>query len=78
MHKCRCILFALLVAATSAQAQNFPTHGVTIISPYQAGGTSDIIARALAQKLGEAWSQSVVVENRPGANGSIGVQAVAC
>jgi tripartite-type tricarboxylate transporter receptor subunit TctC len=67
----------LLGAATPAPAQTFPMHGVTIISPYQAGGTSDIIARALAQKLGETWSQPVVVENRPGANGAIGVQAVA-
>src|SRR6516165_2137568 len=71
------ILALLLLAAAPALAQTFPTHGVTIISPYQAGGTSDIIARALAQKLGETWSQPVVVENRPGANGAIGVQAVA-
>src|SRR6516164_565888 len=78
MHTRPFILLALLLlAANSAPAQTFPTHGVTIISPYQAGGTSDIIARALAQKLGETWSQPVVVENRPGANGAIGVQAVA-
>ena len=70
-------MFFVLLGATPAPAQTFPTHGVTIISPYQAGGTSDIIARALAQKLGETWSQPVVVENRPGANGAIGVQAVA-
>ena len=54
----------LLGVGTPAQAQTYPTHGVTIVSPYQAGGTSDIIARALAQKLGETWSQPVVVENR--------------
>ena len=78
MHTRPFILLALLLlAANSAPAQTFPTHGVTIISPNQAGGTSDIIARALAQKLGETWSQPVVVENRPGANGAIGVQAVA-
>jgi tripartite-type tricarboxylate transporter receptor subunit TctC len=71
------IVFVALLLATPALAQTFPTHGVTIVSPYQAGGTSDIIARALAQKLGETWSQPVVVENRPGANGAIGVQAVA-
>jgi tripartite-type tricarboxylate transporter receptor subunit TctC len=59
------ILVALLLGAIApALAQTFPTHGVTIISPYQAGGASDIIARALAQKLGETWSQPVVVENR--------------
>ena len=77
----RVILYGLLGlpfgSFTSAPAQTFPAHPVTIISPYQAGGTSDIIARALAQKLGETWPQPVVVENRPGANGAIGVQAVA-
>jgi tripartite-type tricarboxylate transporter receptor subunit TctC len=59
-----------------ADAQSFPSHTVTIVSPYQAGGTSDIIARLLAQKLSERWGQSVVVENRPGANGGIGVSQV--
>lgn len=49
---------------------------MTIVSPYQAGGTSDIIARLLAKKLGETWRQPVVVDNRPGANGGIGVNAV--
>ncbi len=74
------IRFALsLVAvcfATAAQAQNFPSRPVTIVSPYQAGGTSDIIARVLAQKLSERFGQSVVIENRPGANGGIGVNQV--
>jgi len=61
----------------SAIADEFPPRTVTIVSPYQAGGTSDIIARILAQKLSERWSKSVIVENRPGANGGIGVTAVA-
>jgi tripartite-type tricarboxylate transporter receptor subunit TctC len=60
-----------------ARAETFPSRQVTIISPYQAGGTSDIIARLLARKLGEVWHQTVIVENRPGANGGIGVNAVA-
>jgi tripartite-type tricarboxylate transporter receptor subunit TctC len=46
------------------------------VSPYQAGGTSDIIARILAQKLSERFGQNVVIENRPGANGAIGVNQV--
>ena len=50
---------------------------MTIVSPYQAGGTSDIIGRILAQKLSERWGKNVIVENRPGANGGIGVSAVA-
>lgn len=66
-----------LAANTVAQAQEFPSRTVTIVSPYQAGGTSDIIARILAQKLSAHWGKSVIVENRPGANGGIGVSAVA-
>jgi tripartite-type tricarboxylate transporter receptor subunit TctC len=65
-----------LAAAGVAQANDFPSRNVTIVSPYQAGGTSDIIARMLAQKLSERWGKSVIIENRPGANGGIGVTAV--
>ena len=65
-----------LSACTAAYADEFPTRTVTIVSPYQAGGTSDIIARILAQKLSERWGKNVIVENRPGANGGIGVTAV--
>src|SRR4051812_27257583 len=71
------VLGILLASAATAAAQSFPNRQVTIVSPYQAGGTSDIIARALAQKLSQTWGQPVVIENRPGANGAIGVQAVA-
>jgi len=70
------ISLATLCLASSAQAQSFPSRTVTIVSPYQAGGTSDIIARVLAQKLSERFGQNVVIENRPGANGSIGVNQV--
>jgi tripartite-type tricarboxylate transporter receptor subunit TctC len=66
-----------LMAASVARADEFPSRTVTIVSPYQAGGTSDIIARVLAQKLAEYWGQPVIVENRPGANGGIGVTTVA-
>lgn len=67
---------ATLCLVAGAQAQTFPSRTVTIVSPYQAGGTSDIIARILAQKLSERWGQNVVIENRPGANGTIGVNQV--
>jgi len=66
----------VLAAGSYAYADEFPSRTVTIVSPYQAGGTSDIIARILAQKLSERWGQNVIVENRPGANGGIGVTAV--
>jgi tripartite-type tricarboxylate transporter receptor subunit TctC len=61
----------------AAAEEAYPSRTVTIVSPYQAGGTSDIIARMLAQKLGEIWRQPVIVENRPGANGGVGASAVA-
>jgi tripartite-type tricarboxylate transporter receptor subunit TctC len=80
----RRVVVLALVGATSvavipaaARADDFPARTVTIISPYQAGGTSDIIARILAQKLSTRWGKPVIVENRPGANGGIGVVAVA-
>jgi len=81
-HPLLALLFVIppvgAIAQTSAQtsAQKFPTNVVTVVSPYQAGGTSDIIARLLGQKLSERWGQSVVIENKPGANGSIGVNTV--
>jgi tripartite-type tricarboxylate transporter receptor subunit TctC len=61
----------------SARAQGLARRPVTIVSPYAAGGTSDIIARVLGEGLHELWKQPVLIENRPGANGSIGVSAVA-
>ena len=73
----RIIAIALVFASgATAHADEFPSRTVIIVSPYQAGGTSDIIARMLAQKLSEQWGKSVIVENRPGANGGIGVTAV--
>jgi tripartite-type tricarboxylate transporter receptor subunit TctC len=72
------VLFAVTAClSANANADEFPSRTVTIVSPYQAGGTSDIIARVLAQKLSERWGKNVIVENRPGANGGIGVTAVA-
>jgi tripartite-type tricarboxylate transporter receptor subunit TctC len=72
------LAFALTAICFGAvKADTFPTRQVTIISPYQAGGTSDIIARLIARKLGEIWKQPVIVENRPGANGGSGVLAIA-
>lgn len=69
-------LFAPFVT-TAARAQGLSNRPVTIVSPYMAGGTSDIIARVLGEGLSDLWQQPVLIENRPGANGSIGVSAVA-
>ncbi len=75
----RLLLIAYLVGlgTTGTLADNFPSRTVVIISPYQAGGTNDIIARVLAQRLQDRWGKPVIVENRAGANGGIGVAAVA-
>jgi tripartite-type tricarboxylate transporter receptor subunit TctC len=62
---------------TQIQAEAWPTKPIRIIVPYAPGGTSDIIARAISQQLSEALKQSVIVENRAGANGNLGAEAVA-
>ncbi len=70
------LLAAVLCAALPAQAQQFPNKPIRVVVPYAAGGTSDILARAIGPKLTEAWGQPVVVENRPGANGNVGAEFV--
>jgi tripartite-type tricarboxylate transporter receptor subunit TctC len=55
-----------------AHAQNYPAGPMRIISPYPPGGGTDILARALSQRLAERFGQNVIVDNRPGANGTIG------
>ena len=67
---------ALVLAAGSAFAQ-YPTKPVRIIVPYPPGGTTDILARLVAKGLTDKFGQTFVVENRPGASGAIGSQAVA-
>jgi Uncharacterized protein conserved in bacteria len=67
---------ALLALAAPAAAQ-FPDRPVKVVVPYGPGGTGDVIARSVAQKLDQAWNQRVVIENRPGAAGMIGAQLVA-
>ena len=67
---------ALSSAVLSAQAQNFPNRNIHIVVAYAPGGTGDIVARLIAPPLGEALGQTVVVENRAGATGAIGTQAV--
>lgn len=74
----RTLIAALALAAcTAAQAQAWPSKTLRIVVPYPPGGSSDIIARAIAPALGEAFGQTVVVENKPGANGNTGTDVVA-
>jgi tripartite-type tricarboxylate transporter receptor subunit TctC len=64
-------------AATADPAANYPNRPIRIIVAYTPAGTTDILARAVAQKMTENWGQSVIVENRPGANGNIGTELAA-
>jgi len=73
----RAIAMALLTSAGLAAAQQYPVKPVRLVIPYPPGGGSDTIGRPLAQKIGEGLGQQVVVENRGGANGNIGMEAVA-
>jgi tripartite-type tricarboxylate transporter receptor subunit TctC len=68
---------AVLLAALPAQAQNYPSKPIRIIVAYTPAGTTDILARAIGQKMSERWGQPVIVENRPGAAGNIGTELAA-
>ena len=68
---------AILAIAGAGAALAYPTRPVTLIVPYAAGGTADILARITAEGLAPVLGQSVVVENKPGASGTIGCNAVA-
>ena len=71
------IAASALILQTSAVAQIYPDRPVRIIVAFPAGGTLDTLARIIAQKLGDTWGQSVLVENRPGAGGNIGAASAA-
>ena len=72
-----CSAFALLGAPSALAQAPFPTKPVRLVVPFPAGGTTDILARAAAQKLSETLGQQVIVDNRPGAGGNIGAELVA-
>ena len=73
---CRAVAITWFCSA-AAQAQDYPSAPIRIVVPYAAGGIADVLARLVAVRLEPLWKQSVVVENRAGANGTIAMQFVA-
>jgi tripartite-type tricarboxylate transporter receptor subunit TctC len=71
------ILLAVAAGGSSAQAQNYPSRPITLTVTAAAGGVTDVVARALGQRLSEAWGQQVVIENKGGAAHVVGAQSVA-
>src|SRR4051794_8978909 len=71
------VLLGVSVAADQAQAQNYPTRAITLVIPFAPGGSTSIVGRAIADKMSEVLGEKVVVDNRPGAGGTVGTKAVA-
>jgi tripartite-type tricarboxylate transporter receptor subunit TctC len=72
-----CLFMMLCMPAAAVYAQKFPSKPIRIIVAYTPAGTTDILARAVGQKMSETWGQPVIVDNRPGANGNIGTEVAA-
>lgn len=70
------ILISVLICSNTL-AQTYPSKPVKLIVTYPTGGSSDLMARVFGQKLGEVWGQQVLVESKPGAAGSIGMEYAA-
>jgi tripartite-type tricarboxylate transporter receptor subunit TctC len=77
MKRFALILLACLAGSAAAHAQDYPTRTITLTVTAAAGGVTDVVARALGQRLSEAWGQQVVIENKGGAAHVVGAQAVA-
>src|SRR5882672_6235899 len=67
----------LALAPAAAQAENWPTRTVRIVVPFAAGSTPDMVARLLAERMQQKLDQTFVIENKPGASGNLGTDAVA-
>src|SRR5262245_55943943 len=68
---------AIAAAFSSAQAQNFPTRPITLVIPFAPGGSTTIVGRGVAEKMSELLGEKIIVDNRPGAGGTVGTRAVA-
>src|SRR6266576_3897529 len=74
---CVAIMFGLPGASVDAQAQTFPNRTITLVVPFAPGGSTSIVGRVIADKMSELLGEKVVVDNRPGAGGTVGTKAVA-
>jgi tripartite-type tricarboxylate transporter receptor subunit TctC len=75
--QCAALCAAALLTANTAHAQNYPTKPVTIVVTAAAGGVTDVVARAIGQRLSEIWGQQIIIENRGGGAHILGASAVA-
>src|SRR2546425_5432914 len=73
----RVLVLVSAFALGSVQAQSYPSKPVRVVVPFPAGGSVDTVARWVSQKLSDAWKQPVLVDNRAGAGGNVGADAVA-
>jgi len=71
------VAIAIGLATGSAHAQNYPTRAITLVIPFAPGGSTSIVGRGIADKMSELLGEKVVVDNRPGAGGTVGTKAVA-
>ncbi len=71
------VMLAAPPVAAQKEAADYPSRVVTLVNPFAPGASTDIVARIVAQKLSELWGRQMVVENRPGADGSIATEIVA-
>jgi len=78
-HAATCAALATLLsyAGVAAAQTAYPTRAIRYVVPFPAGGPLDIIARAIGQDLSKSWNQPVIIDNRPGAGGNLGADAVA-
>jgi tripartite-type tricarboxylate transporter receptor subunit TctC len=68
------LLAALLLFVVMPVQAQYPDRSVHLVVPFPAGGPTDVLTRVVAQKLGDLWSKPVIVDNKPGAGGAIGLQ----
>ena len=72
-----CVAAFAIGSASSAHAQTYPTRSITLVIPFAPGGSNTVVGRAIADKIGELLGEKIVIDNRPGAGGTVGTRAVA-